>query len=253
MTSSAAQIWARENRFYGRVTIALCIFIVIGFSLFDVLAAIDIRKLPVATQIHALTMVCWVVLFATQTVLGSGRNIPLHRKMGWAGACLVFAIVATSWFAGIGVSAQGRTPPFFDPGYFLALSLIQPKLFMFLVGFAILKRKQTDWHRRLMLGSLVLTVEPLVGRLTVMGFVIGMGGPEPSMAFLGAHQWLALVVELKLQLGLMALLMFGDWRIRSRIHPAHWWSTGAILALYALTATIGLSAPFERFAQSLAA
>ena len=251
MTTATAQLWARENRFYARTTFALCIFIVVGFSLFDVMAAIDVRRLPIATHLHALSMVSWIALFALQTVLGSGRNIALHRKLGWTATGLVVAIVATSWLAGIGVAVERRSPPFFDPGYFLALSLLQPAIFATLVGCAIKFRKRTDWHRRLMLGSLVLIMEPLFGRLTVMGFVIAMGGPEPSVAFLSERQWLSPVIELNFQLGLMALLMFGDRRIGGRVHPAHWWSVAAIFALYALTASIGLSAPFEHFAMSL--
>ena len=251
MATSAAQLWTRENLFYARITFALCLFIVGGFGLFDVVAAVDIRRLPVATHLHALAMVSWIALFAVQTALGSGRGVALHRKLGWAGACLVVAIVATSWQAGIGVAVEGRSPPFFDAGYFLALSLVQPAIFAAMVGLAIACRKRTDWHRRLMLGSLVLIMEPLVGRLTVIGFVIGMGGPEPAMAFMGARQWLSPVIELTLQLGLLGILVTGDWRLRGRVHPAHWWNGAGIMSLYALTTLIGLSGPFQQFATSL--
>ena len=57
MATSAAQLFTHENRFYGRTTIALCVFIVVGFGLFDVVAAVDIRKLPIATHLHVLAMV----------------------------------------------------------------------------------------------------------------------------------------------------------------------------------------------------
>ena len=120
-----------------------------------------------------------------------------------------------------------------------------------MVGFAIARRKRTDWHRRLMIGSLLLIMEPLVGRLTVIGFVIAMGGPEPAMAYLGGHQWLSPVIELTMQLGLLAILVAGDWRIRGRVHPAHLWNLVAIVSLYALTTLIGLSEPFRQFANSL--
>ena len=40
MATSPAQLFVRENQFYGRTAIALSAFVFFGFALFDVVAAI---------------------------------------------------------------------------------------------------------------------------------------------------------------------------------------------------------------------
>lgn len=251
MASSPAALFVAENRFYGRTAIALSVFIVLGFGIFDLLAAVDIAGLPLVVHLHALTMMSWLVLFVTQSLLGAGRNLPLHRKLGWVGAGLVLAVVASGWAAGYEVTSSGRGVPIFDPGYFLALTLVQPVLFAALVYAGIANRKRTDWHRRLMLGALLVILEPLLGRLVILAFVIAMGGPDQAIGFFAARQWLAPVLEFCVQIAIVTWVLTRDRRLRGEVHPALWWSAGAVVALYVLTPALGLFPPFAAFTRSL--
>ena len=180
MASTPAQLFVRENHFYGRTAIGLSLFVLVGFALFDFLAAVQITKLPLIIHVHAFLMTSWLALFVTQSILGAGRNLSLHRRLGWAGACLVVPIVIADWMAGYD-AVSARPVPVFDPAYFFALTLVQPVLFAGMVYAAIAKRKRTDWHRQLLLGALIVILEPLLGRLTIMGAFIALGGPEAAM------------------------------------------------------------------------
>lgn len=251
MATSPAQLFVRENQFYGRTAIALSAFVFFGFALFDVVAAIEITRLPLTTHIHAGLMTAWLALYVTQSMLGAGRNLPLHRKLGWAGAGLVVPIVVVGWMAGYGAIAAGRSVPVFAPAYFLSLTLIQPILFAALVYTAIAFRKRTDWHRRLMLGALIVILEPLLGRLMIMGAIIGFGGPEPALAYFSQRLWLAPVIELALQLAVVAFVMLRDRSIRGSVHPALWWTAAAVATLYLCNAALASFGPFVSLTQRI--
>jgi hypothetical protein len=252
MATSPAQLFVRENRFYGRTAIALSVIVLAGFALFDVLAAIQITKLPLITHVHAFLMASWLALFVTQSLLGAGRNLALHRKLGWFGAGLVILIVIVAWLTGYDTIAAGRAAPVFDPAYFHALTLVQPVLFATLVYSAIALRKRTDWHRRLMLGALIVILEPLLGRLTIMGAIIAMGGPDAAIAFFGQRLWLAPVIEMGLQLGVLAFVMSRDRAMRGSVHPALWLTGVAVVALYAANWALASFAPFVEWTRAIA-
>jgi len=252
MATSAAQLFARENRFYGRTAIGLSAFVFLGFGIFDVLAAVQITKLPLTTHLHALLMASWLALFVTQNLLGSGRNLRLHRKLGWVGAVLVVAIVLVGWTAGYSAIASHRAAPVFDPAYFLALTLVQPVLFAAMVYAAIALRKRTDWHRRLMLGALIVILEPLLGRLTIMAAIIALGGPEQAVGFFSHKLGLAPMIELALQMAVVALVMLRDRSLRGSVHPALWWTGAAVASLYAANWTLASFAPFVDWTRSIA-
>ena len=195
----------------------------------------------------------WLALFVTQSLLGAGRNLPLHRKLGWAGAGLAALIVIVGWYVGYSVVAGGKVGPVFSLAYFLALTFVQPALFGAMVFAAIANRKRTDWHRRLMLGALIVILEPLLGRLTIMGFIIAMGGPEPAIAYTAERLWLIPTIELGLQLAVLGSVMVLDRSIGGSVHPALWGTGAAFLALYAADAALASFAPFIRFAAGLGA
>jgi hypothetical protein len=81
-----------------------------------------------------------------------------------------------------------------------------------MVGAAIIRRRQTDWHRRLMLGSLVLIMEPALGRLLPMPLIMPWG------------EW----VTLAIQLGVLGIVMRHDRKTIGAIHPA---TTAAVLVV----------------------
>lgn len=250
-TLSPAELFVRENRLYSRTNVVLAVCILAGFAIFAVLARIDPREMPLIVHLHAAVMVSWLGLFMAQSLLGAGRNIDLHRRLGWVAAGLAFVVVGSGWAVGFAVTTGGRGAPVFDPGYFLALTLVGPTIFAIMVASAIARRKQTDWHRRLMLGSLVVILEPLLGRLSLIGFMIAKGGPDATIAYLAQRQWLLPLVEFIIHGSVVAILMMRDRSLRGSVHPAMWWIAVAVTALYAGTTALGLSQPFADWTRSL--
>ncbi len=245
--------FARDNRFYNRLTIALSVVILLAFALFNMAGLTDWSGAPSVTYTHAALMIVWLALFAAQGLLGAGRHMRWHRPLGWAGAGLAAVVVITGLATGMATVATGRTPPFFSDAYFLSLTTVQPVLFGLIFAAAIALRRKTDWHRRLMLGSLLLIAEPAFGRLIPLILVPALGGPEAGMAsLLEMREWIPLM-ELTLQLALLALAMRHDKRLHGAVHRAHLWTLGALIALPTINKLLEAVPAYAAYAGSLAA
>lgn len=251
-TPSPARIYVAENRFYHRLSLGLAGFILVVFAVFDALTVPDPFRLPFLTHVHAASMVASLALFLVQGVLGAGRNLPLHRKLGWIGVGLAMIVVVTGIAIGHATVAGGRVAPVFTPPYFLGLTTLQPLLFGALVAAAILFRRRTDWHRRLMLGALVLILEPAVGRLTILTAFIALGGPDQAVGFFAPRPLLIPAIEMAIQLSILAAIMAADRSLRGTVHPALWWVGAAVAALYAGNFALAALPPFAHYAEGLA-
>ncbi len=245
MATSPAQIFVWENGFYRRVAIFLALLIMLGFGLFNLAGLTDITVMPRSAHVHGVVMFAWLLLFVVQNFLGAGRNLSLHRKLGWFGAALAVVAVLTAWNTGIVTTALGRTPPVFYAPYFLALNLLTPVFFAGFVIAAITLRKRTDWHRRLMLAAIVIVTEPALGRLSLLIAVPALGGPETALPLLVGSQWIVPMMELAMQLAIVGVIAWRDARARGAVHPA--------ITLLALTiplfyATLWLLAALPPFA-----
>jgi hypothetical protein len=229
---SAAQIFASENRLYKRVALAIAALMVVGFGLFNLLGVTDLRVMPRSAWLHGLVMFAWLCLFVVQSFLGTGRNLALHRKLGWFGVGLMVLAVITAWNTGFTTTMVDRGPPVFYPPYFLGLNLLTPVFFAGFVIAAIRNRKRTDWHRRLMLGAILIVCEPALGRLTIISLVAVMGSPEAAIELGVANQWLVPTVEMTVQVGIVGVIALRDRAVRGSVHPAIWWAMGGVAALY---------------------
>lgn len=233
MASSPAQIFASENRLYKRVALAIAALMIVGFGLFNLLGVTDIMAMPRSAWLHGLVMFAWLSLFVVQSFLGTGRNLALHRKLGWFGAGLAVIAVVTAWNTGFTTTMVDRAPPVFYPPYFLGLNLLTPVFFAGFVIAAIRMRKRTDWHRRLMLGAILVVCEPPLGRLTIISLVVATGSPEAAIGLGVANQWLVPTIEMAVQLAIVGVVALRDRAVRGSVHPAIWWAMGGVAALYA--------------------
>lgn len=251
MATSPAQVFAWENSFYRKAGIGLALLMITGFGLFNLAGLTDVRLMPRSTHFHGLVMFSWIVLFVVQNFLGAGRNLPLHRKLGWFGAVLALVGVFTGFQTGIVTTGLDRAPPVFYPPYFLALNFVQPLFFGGFVMAAILMRKRTDWHRRLMLAAVVIIAEPAIGRLTIMGMVPVLGGPEAAIPYLSANQWLIPMIELSIQLLIVAFIAWRDQKARGSVHPAIKVMALGVLGFHAGMWLLAAVPPFADYAFAL--
>ena len=236
--ASIAPLARREQTFYQKMSVGLVAFIVFGFAQFEARGFVDPRALPLAIHLHAAMMVGWLALLVVQSTLVARDNLALHRRLGWAGAVLVTAIPPVAIVGVVAVMRAGIAPPFFTPAFYLSLVTIEATLFAAMVWLAIARRKQTAWHRRLMIGATVLLMEPALGRLL----------PVPLMGAMPA-EWTAMVIQL-LMLG---FLLRHDRKGLGKVHPATTTAAIAVILSHVLVALAAMLPPVIALADAIAA
>jgi hypothetical protein len=236
--ATIAQTVSRDERFYQKLALGLAIFIVFGFAQFAARGFVDYGGVPIIFHIHGLVMVSWLSVLVVQATFVARDNLPAHRKLGWIGAALATAIAPLAIATCVTAIRTGFAPPFFTPAYFLALVSIEGVVFAALVWAAIAMRRRTEWHRRLMIGAVIVLMEPALGRLLPMPLIGGENG-----------EFLALAV----QLGVLALIVRHDRATRGQVHPATL-TFGAILIAVHLVVSIASRLPVvDALAASLSA
>lgn len=169
--------------------------------------------LPLLLHIHGAIFTTWVLLFVAQPAFIARGSLKLHRRIGGFGAALAGAMVvmglAATWYA----VRYHMVPSFFPPTVFLVMNGLGILVFGGLVAAGVARRRQADWHKRLMLCATVSILGPGLGRLLPMG---SFGAFAPLVMF-----------------GVIALFAFAgpvyDLITERRIHPAYLWGVAAIL------------------------
>ncbi|UKK84012.1 adenylate cyclase [Sphingopyxis sp. BSN-002] len=202
--ATTAEGAVRAGRFWQRMAIGLAVFIIFGFLQFALRGFVDPVAAPWWVHLHGVAMLAWLALLVVQPTLETRGNLDLHRRLGWAGAALATLIAILGVYTGLASLVLNRFPPFFTPPYFLALTFVEAVTFGLVVMAAIRKRRDTEWHRRLMIGATIVILEPALGRLLPMPLMIG---------------WSDIPVGL-IQLSVVGIIALHDRRTLGLIHPA---------------------------------
>lgn len=197
--------YAASQPFFIRLAWILAAIIVIGFAQHAALGRVDIPRVPLWVHLHGVLMLAWLGLFIAQNRLAATGNLALHRRLGKTGAVLVCAIAALACFTGAMSLALHRSPPFFTPAYFLALTTVDALAFTGLVLAGIARRRDTEAHRRLISGGSIMILEPAFGRLLPMPLIGGETG-----------EWIVMLI----QLGFVGVIALHDRGTLRRVHPA---------------------------------
>lgn len=193
---------AAERRFYVSAALGITVVVLAGFSI-DVDLLRDMSPLSALVRLHGLVMLAWIALFITQTVLVARHRVDWHRRLGILGAALAAVIV----IAGvptvvIAFRLGGRhLPPGMPAPIFLAVALFDLLSFATLAGSAIVLRRHSAWHKRLMLLATLIVLDAALAR------------------FIGAYtSWTLHAATLRNML-LLVCVAIDTWRYR-RLHPA---------------------------------
>lgn len=227
----------RTSGFFFRMTLGLVLFILFGFMQFAARGMVDYGRAPLIFHVHGAVMTSWLGLLVTQSALAGRGTIALHRRLGWASIALLLAIVSLGSAASIWAVQNGAVPPFFTPAYFLALVHVGLIAFVGMVGAAIAQRGDKEWHRRLIVGSTIMIIEPALGRLLPMPLLGGYG------------EWLAMGI----QLIPVAILARFDRASLGAIHPATKVVAAVVIGAHVLWELLARSTPLQQLAQALAA
>jgi hypothetical protein len=202
--ATLAQVGTRDQSFWQKMTIGIALFIVFGFAQFGARGMVDYRGAPVYLHLHAVVMIAWLALTVVQATLVARDNLALHRRLGWIGAGLVTVVIVMGGVVSFRALQTHHFPPFFTTPFFFALTVVELLAFTGMMVAAIRRRRETEWHRRLMIGALVLLMEPALGRVLPMPLLMPWG------------EWATLAV----QLGVLVLVARHDRKTLGAIHPA---------------------------------
>lgn len=144
-----------DHRFFMAAAVGIASIVFAGFARSYYLKSLfGMPALPLMLHVHGLVMTSWIVLFFTQTCLIAAHRVDWHRRLGMFGAALAGLVVVVGAITMVHAAAGAvRTPPTHPPA-FLAIfgfNLVDLVVFATFVCTAIVLRRRSDLHKRLML------------------------------------------------------------------------------------------------------
>jgi hypothetical protein len=229
-----------ERRFYSGMALFLVALMFVGFApsffLRDIVPPFPRPNptLPPSVILHGVLFTLWMVVFFTQTQLVAAGRRDIHMKLGSLSMFLAIAMVPVMYLISVWQVARANVPPFTTPLDWTILPLMAIPAFALLVWQGWKRRRDAQWHKRLMLGAaLTVVLGPSFGRLPV--------APPTTAGF---------SVQMLLTLVFFVPLFLWDRRSLGRTHPATWLAFGvyavSIAIPVALIAT-GSWAPIARY------
>ena len=206
----------RDRVFYSGMAVLMALTVFAGFartfylrSYFDTPTISGGTVLTPLMQLHGAVFTAWVVLFLVQTALVSSRRVAVHRRLGIAGVILAAAMVVVGLRTAITAAAKGSAPPGADPLAFMLVPFTDMVLFTLFISTAVVKRRDREAHKRLMLLAYVSIITAAIVRI-------------PGLASFGP------LVAFGLSLVFVGMGIAYDRASRLHIHPVYLWG-GALL------------------------
>jgi hypothetical protein len=215
-----------NTRFFTIMAFVMSFVIVAGFSVNLVMGRSSF-SVPLAYHLHAVVFMAWIGIYLGQHVTASGGNWMLHRRLGKVAYLWVPLMMAFGSAVMIVVVRRTGGPFFFHVSEFLWSNMMLLWCFGGLAYWALLRRRYTGWHRRLMLCAMAVLTGPGLGRLLPMPLMI-------------PHAW---TVTTLATMGFIVIGMIADKRGKGSVHPAYWWGLGIYIAVFALSLVLAYS-PF---------
>ena len=212
MTAARPAGMNRDRIFYTGMAAAILLTVFAGFApTYYLKTYTGTPALSWVLHAHGAAYSAWILLFLSQTVLIASDRADIHRPLGIAGAVLALIMVPLGIAAATWSIRAGHTPPGIDPRSFLVLPFFDLALFAIFVTTGIVKRRQSQAHKRLLLLATITMLDAAIARLPGL-FTLG-----PPVFF--AIQDLFLLVAI-----------FYDYKSRGRVHPVYIWG-GALLVV----------------------
>lgn len=205
---------AARERFFLVSAFVMTAAVVAGFSM-QLAAGRSSFAAPIRVHIHALVFFGWVALYLTQNILAGAGSLALHRRLGWLATGWVPMMMVMGTLVTVNLVRTAHVPFFFQPAYFLIMDPLTLYVFAGLTAAAIVKRRQTMWHRRLMFCGMTILLGPGIGRLIPMPLLIPYAG---EVVF-------ALIMLFPIAGAIR------DRRVLGRVHPAWWCGMATITAM----------------------
>jgi hypothetical protein len=220
---------ASERKFYSRMALFLVAIVFLGFAPSFYLRGIvpayprPNPTLPPTVILHGLVFTAWMGLIIAQTQLIAARKHEVHMRLGKAAMFLAILMIPVMYLTAAWQVARANQPPFTDPLTWTAIPLAVIPAFAYLVYEAWRRRREAQWHKRLMLGASILVV----------------AGPGFSRIPLSPPIFWGFAAQLLFAIGLLFTPLFvWDRRTRGKVHPATW--TGFLVSIAAAVVPLSL-------------
>ncbi|WP_156405401.1 hypothetical protein [Sphingomonas sp. Root710] len=169
---------ASERRFYAGMAIAMIAAIVIGFAPSYYMrgivpAAYPLPSITALMHLHGALFTSWMLLFLAQVLLVSGGRPDIHRKLGLLAVAMLPAMIVVGTLAGLYQVARASGPPIVPPLSWLSIPLLSVPVYGGLIGWALVKRRDPQTHKRLMLIAMIEMTSPGFGRMPWPALVPG--------------------------------------------------------------------------------
>lgn len=204
---------AAERKFYTRMALFLVVIVLLGFAPSFYLRGIvppyprPNPTLPPYVIVHGLLFTAWMAVLVAQTQLIAARQHLVHMRLGSASMFLAIALIPVMYLSAMWQVARANQPPFTTPLEWTIIPLAAIPSFTFLIWEAWRRRRQAQWHKRLMLGAAILVVF----------------GPGFSRIPLAPPTFWGFFLQLFAGLAILfAPLFIWDRRSQGKVHPATW-------------------------------
>lgn len=222
--ASAHPIASRDTGFFLSGALAMFAVLAGGFSLHLAMGRSTFAA-PLPVHVHAFIFFGWASLYVLQNALAHTGVIRLHRRLGWLALFFVPAMIVMGIYLTVGRVRAGSAPFFFEPLYFLIMNPLSVLTFAGLTSAAIMLRRRTRWHRRLMFCGMAVLTGPGFGRLL------------PMPLFIPWASWVLFAAIMLFPLWGMAR----DLKVGGKVHPAWWWGASAIIGVQLASVLIAAS------------
>lgn len=164
-----------ERRLYTWAAVVGLLVVFAGFAPTYYLKSVigDATELGTMRHIHGVVMTAWFTFFLVQARLVATGNTHIHRKLGVAGIVLAALVFGMGIALAVAAVRAGSTPLGIPPLVFLVLPVGEMVAFAALFTTAIVLRKRSDWHKRLMLLATLAMLTPAMARLPFEFIKIG--------------------------------------------------------------------------------
>ena len=228
---------AKRSRFFLYMSFAFLAIAVIGFSTtFFLPLARGTFMGPPIVHIHGALLFAWLIFFIVQASLIQSRSLLMHRRLGAFGALLCVAIVVSGVLVGLfatrrDLAAGGDSLVL---GNFVNI-LIEMILFGLLVAAAIVFRRDSESHKRLLLLATITALGPAWVRFRhFMPFI-----DNPFVVF-------SLIAD-----SVLLIAIARDWIAFKHVHPVYIWAGGAMVLVHMIELSAIESSVWLRIAKWL--
>jgi len=155
-----------DHRFYTGMAFAMAAGVFAGFTpTYYARSYFHSPAIPLWVEIHGVVFTAWILFYLLQNLLAMNGGMKLHRNLGMVGGALAVGVVVLGTAVTVRAAMLGRFFPFPDSYSLLSVSIAQMALFAVFISIGLVKRRDGESHKRLIVMANQLFFFPAFGRL----------------------------------------------------------------------------------------